>query len=96
MNSILTIIILGSKKKGKNPPPPPTAAAEDEAGSPDSPPVVKPGKIMFTLQKQTEDVKSKKVTDNGQTPLLVHFDKKQGAAMQVCKLILKYSSWNSR
>ena len=77
----LTIIIPGSKKKGKNPPPP--ATAEDEAGSPDSPPVVKPGKIMFTLQKQTEDVKSKKVTDNGQTPLLVHFDKKQGA-MQVC------------
>ena len=35
---------------------------------------------MFTLQKQTEDVKAKKVTDNGQTPLLVHFDKKQGAA----------------
>ena len=83
MTFILIIIIPGSKKKGKNPPPPSAAtAAEDEAGAPDSPPVVKPGKIMFTLQKQTEDVKSKKVTDNGQTPLLVHFDKKQGA-MQV-------------
>ena len=48
-------------------------------------PPTPPGKIMFTLQKQTEDVKSKKVTDNGQTPLLVHFDKKQDAAgaMQV-------------
>ena len=80
----MTISIPGSKKKGKNPPAQTAATAEDETVSPDSPPVVKPGKIMFTLQKQTEDVKSKKVTDNGQTPLLVHFDKKQGAAMQVC------------
>ena len=75
----MTTIISGSKKKGKESPPP----AED-TGS-ESPPIhpVKPppGKIMFTLQKQTEDVKSKKVTDNGQTPLLVHFDKKKGAAV---------------
>ena len=70
--------ISGSKKKNKKDPSP----AEDTTGSESPPvhPVTPPGKIMFTLQKQTEDVKAKKVTDNGQTPLLVHFDKKQGAA----------------
>ena len=85
----------GSRKKGKNPPPPPPPPATTSEDGSESPPIqpvnphlASPGKIMFTLQKQTEDVKSKKVTDNGQTPLLVHFDKKKGAAaMQVNRLI---------
>jgi hypothetical protein len=52
----------------KQQPPTAAAAAAAMASNPS-------GKIMFTLVKQTEDVKSKKVVDNGSPPLLVHFDK---------------------